>query len=109
MQLKRYHASTASSILLEVGYDEGTITDVQNLVLKKNYPADPDAQTLEDALCLVFLEHQLDAFAAKTEDNKTVNALRKSWGKMSEAGREAALRIAFSERGGHLVQQALAA
>ena len=105
--LKQYHAKTAAAILLEVGYDPSTITAVQDLILKK-HPADPNAQTLEDALCLVFLEHQLDEFAAKTEDAKTVNALKKSWGKMSEAGRAAALKIAFSERGGQLVGQALA-
>ena len=40
---------------------------------------------LEDALCLVFLEFQLAGLAAKTAEDKTINALQKSWQKMTEA------------------------
>ena len=38
---------------------------------------------LEDALCLVFLEYQLADLAAKTAEDKTINALQKSWQKMT--------------------------
>jgi hypothetical protein len=107
--LKQFHANTAAAIMLEVGYDQPIIDDVKNLILKKNFPKDPDSQTLEDALCLVFLRYQLDEFAAKTEDSKTVNALKKSWAKMSESGRAEALKIKFTEKCGALVNQALTA
>jgi len=40
-------------------------------------------------LCLVFLEFQLTALAAKSDDDKMINALRKSWEKMTEAARRA--------------------
>jgi hypothetical protein len=33
---------------------------------------------LEDALCLVFLQYQLTDLAAKTDDEKVINALKKS-------------------------------
>ena len=107
-QLKTFHANTIGRILEEVGYNSDTIEGVKSLVLKKN-PKDPDAQTLEDALCLVFLQWQLDDFIEKFGDAKTINALRKSWGKMSEAGRAEALKLTLSERASELVGKALSA
>lgn len=104
--LKTFHANTVGRILEEVGYNPETIERVKELVLKKN-PKDPDAQTLEDALCLVFLQWQLDEFIAKHDDAKTINALRKSWGKMSERGRSVALKLPLSGRASELVAKAL--
>ena len=66
--LKKFHAEKSGAILLEIGYDEDTIRRVQDLNLKKNFPADAETRTLEDALCLMFLEFQLTGLAAKTDD-----------------------------------------
>ena len=41
--------------------------------LKKNFPADAECRVLEDALCLVFLEFQFAALAAKSDDEKMIN------------------------------------
>jgi len=71
---------------------------VQDLNLKKNFPADPEVRVLEDALCLVFLEFQLAELAAKSDDEKMINALRKSWNKMTEAARTEALKLNYGER-----------
>jgi Domain of unknown function (DUF4202) len=106
--LKKFHAQRAGEILGEVGYDDEMIRRVQDLNLKKNFPADPECRLLEDALCLVFLEFQLTDLAAKTDDEKMVNALKKSWGKMTEAARVEALKLKYSEREKALIQQALA-
>ena len=106
--LKKFHAQRAGEILREVGYDDETIRCVQDLNLKKNFPADPECRLLEDALCLVFLEFQLADLAAKTTDDKMVNALKKSWEKMTEAARAEALKLNYSEREKKLIQQALA-
>ena len=47
-------------------------------------------------------------YLAPTYNNRqTINALRKSWGKMSEEGRAAALKLSLSPRAGKLVGQAL--
>jgi hypothetical protein len=78
------------------------------LNLKKNFPDDPETQILEDALCLVFLEFQLAALAAKTDEDKTINALQKSWGKMTGAARAEALKLNYGEREKALLQRALA-
>jgi hypothetical protein len=106
--LKKFHAQRAGEILREVGYDDETIRRVQDLNLKKNFPADPECRLLEDALCLVFLEFQLADLAAKTVDDKMINAIKKSWEKMTEAARAEALKLNYSEREKELIQKALA-
>jgi Domain of unknown function (DUF4202) len=105
--LKKFHAEKSGTILREVGYDDETIRRVQDLNLKKNFPADADTRTLEDALCLVFLEFQLADLAAKTAEDKTINALQKSWGKMTEAARAEALKLNYGAREKTLLQRAL--
>ena len=106
--LKKFHAEKSGAILREVGYDEETIRRVQELNLKKNFPADAECRVLEDALCLVFLEFQFAALAAKSDDEKMVNALRKSWEKMTETGRAEALKLNFGEPEKKLLARALA-
>ena len=105
--LKKFHAQKAGEILREVGYDENVIRCVQELNLKKNFPNDPETRTLEDALCLVFLEFQFADLAAKTAEDKTINALQKSWQKMTEAARAEALKLNYGEREKILLQRAL--
>ncbi|MFO1513366.1 MAG: DUF4202 domain-containing protein [Verrucomicrobiota bacterium] len=106
--LKKFHAQKSGDILREVGYDETTIQRVQDLNLKKNYPHDPEVCVLEDALCLVFLEHQFAALAAKSDDEKMINALQKSWKKMTPAAHAEALRLHYGDREKALIEQALA-
>ena len=106
--LKIFHAEKSATILREVGYDDETVRRVQDLNLKKNFPADAECRVLEDALCLVFLEFQLGPLAAKSDDEKMINALRKSWGKMTEAARAEALKLNYGEREKNLIARALA-
>ena len=106
--LKKFHAQKAGEILREVGYDEETIARVQALNLKKNFPDDPESRVLEDALCLVFLEFQLADLATKTSDEKVINALQKSWQKMTPAAHTLALKLNYAPRDAALIQKALA-
>ena len=106
--LAKYHAEKASHILSEVGYDLETIQRVQQIVLKQQIKSDPDVQTMENALCLVFLQFEYEDFIKKHDDTKLIRILQKSWGKMSEPGREAALTLSFSEKGAELLNKALA-
>jgi hypothetical protein len=105
--LKKFHAEKSGQILKDVGYDDETIRRVQDLNLKKNFPADAEVRVLEDALCLVFLEFQLTALAAKSDDEKIINALRKSWEKMTETARAEALKLNYGEREKNLISRAL--
>ena len=107
-ELKKFHAQRAGEILREVGYDEETIRRVQDLNLKKNFPNDAEGRVLEDALCLVFLEHQFADLAAKTDDDKMVNALQKSWKKMTPEAHAEALKLSYEPREKSLIERALA-
>jgi hypothetical protein len=62
---------------------------------------------LEDALCLVTLQNQLAELMEKTDPNKMVGILQKTWKKMSEAARTEALALPFTEAERSLVQKAL--
>ena len=105
--LKKFHAEKSGASLRETGYDEETIRRVQNLNLKKDFPADAEGRVLEDALCLVFLEFQFAALAAKSDDEKMINALRKSWEKMTEAARAEALKLNYGDHEKKLIARAL--
>jgi hypothetical protein len=64
-------------------------------------------QQIEDALCLVFLEKQLEGYLVKWEDDKIIRILKKAWGKMSERAQEAALNLTMSDHALSLFEQAL--
>jgi hypothetical protein len=107
--LKHFHAEKAGEILREAGYPEQVIARVQSLNLKKNFPQDTEGQALEDALCLVFLEHQLADLASKTSEEKMINALQKAWKKMTPAAQAKALKLAYSPQQRALLEKALEA
>ncbi|MBI4324624.1 MAG: DUF4202 family protein, partial [Chloroflexi bacterium] len=69
---------------------------------------DPESRLLEDALCLVFLQHQFADLSAKTTEEKMIGILQKTWSKMTPAARQAALGLPFAERGKRLLERALA-
>lgn len=104
--LYQYHADEAEKILKEVGYDPQTIEKVKAINLKKNLK-DPDTQTIEDALCLVFLEYQFSDFTKKTAPEKMPGIIQKTWAKMSEKAQEFALKLPFAQEELELIQNSL--
>jgi hypothetical protein len=107
-ELKQFHARKSGEILREAGYSDDMIARVQELNLKKNFPDDPESRILEDALCLVFLEFQFADLVRKTAEDKIINAVRKTWQKMTPAARERALSLPLGEKEKLLVDRALA-
>ena len=105
--LKKFHAEKAGEILREVGYMQEVVARVQSLNLKKDLSHDPEVQVLEDALCLVFLERQFAELAKKSTDEKMINALQKSWKKMSAAGQAFALKLSYGTHEKELLERAL--
>jgi hypothetical protein len=105
--LKKFHAQKAGEILREAGYGEDVVQSVQALNLKKSFPQDAESRVLEDALCLVFLEHQFAALASKTAEDKVITALQKSWKKMTPAAHAEALKLSFAPREKALLDRAL--
>lgn len=104
-ELKRFHADETEKILTQAGYPPEVIVRVRALNLKQS--ADEDSRTLEDGLCLMFLEYQFVDLAHRAEPEKVINALRKSWNKMTPAGWEAALKLKFGDRERELLAVAL--
>ncbi len=97
--LKRFHAQRAGELMAQVGYGTEDIERVQSLNLKKQLKSDSECQTLEDALCLAFLELGFDDLIAKYDDEKILSIVQKTAAKMSEAGRAQISTIQFSEAG----------
>ena len=78
-------------------------------VAKRHIKSDRFTQIFEDALCLVFLETQLGEFSERLTESSTLDrVLVRTWRKMSDAGREAALQLELDERGRIAVERALA-
>lgn len=106
-ELKRHHASIASGILKESGYDSESIEVVCSLLLKKDLNNNADAQILEDVICLVFLEHYIDEFAAKYDNAKIVDILRKTAKKMSGQALSGVSQISLSPKIKTLINEAV--
>jgi Domain of unknown function (DUF4202) len=102
------HAQLAGEILQQAGYDGQTVQRVQSLVRKLGFKTDPEAQLLEDAACLVFIEYEFAEFAGKHDEPKLVDIVRKSWNKMSPRGHDAALGLKLPAPLRAIVEKALA-
>jgi hypothetical protein len=107
-RLKKFHAETLGAIMKDAGYAESSIAKARQLILRKNAAADPEGQVLEDAACLVFLQHEFSDFARKTPPDKVVDILRKTWEKMSARGRDRALGLPYGPDEQALLRRALA-
>ena len=105
--LQKLHARRAGEIMADCGYTEEEIARTQSLLKKERLKQDPDAQTLEDVICIVFLAHEAEAFIAKHDDAKVRDILAKTAGKMSAAGLAATNQITMGARLQRLIQEAL--
>jgi hypothetical protein len=104
---KKRHAEELGELLAGAGYPAEAIERAQRIVRKEGLGTDPAVQTHEDALCLVFLETQLDPLAADLGDEKAVAVLAKTAAKMGPAGLAAAGGLALSPHGAALLADAL--
>jgi len=91
-ELQKAHAADVGRILEGEGYDATTVARVQEIIQKRRLSSDPEVQTFEDALCLVFLETQLTDFAERYAD-KAADVLEKTIEKMSDEGKARALEL----------------
>lgn len=104
-----FHAERVAELMNEVGYDPSTIDRVRTLIQKRGIKTDPEAQTLEDVICLVFLEYYFANFAASKDADKLNVIVKKTWNKMSERGHALALQLPFPDPIQALLARALRA
>lgn len=103
-------AERARALLLEAGVPAAEAAEVATWVSKTGLKTNPGTQALEDAACLVFLENEIEAFAAQHADyprEKFVDILRKTWRKMSPAAQQAALALDLPPAIAGLVREAV--
>jgi hypothetical protein len=106
--LGRFHAEQTAALMSRAGYDPDSIARAKDLLIKKGIKQNEETQILEDVICLVFLKYYLEDFASKHEEDKLVAIIRKTWGKMSERGHEAALKLELPSHLKELIGKALA-
>lgn len=108
-ELKKFHGEKAAGIMRSNGYGDEDIQKVDDLINKRKLKTDPEAQTLEDVVCLVFLKYYFDDFIDKhiEDKNKIIDIVQKTWKKMSEKGHAYALSLPHSRKALDIVNKAL--
>lgn len=105
--LAKLHAQILADAMLESGYTNDDIERASDIIQKKKLKTDPEAQTLEDISCLVFLNYYFEPFANKHTDQKVIDIVQKTWGKMSDKGHQAALSLTLPAHLQALITKAL--
>ncbi len=103
-------AERARGLLIEAGVPVEEAAELAIWVSKNGLKTNPGTQALEDAACLVFLENEIEAFAASHAGypkEKFVGILQKTWRKMSPAAHDFALQLPLAPGIAALVQEAL--
>ncbi|MEO6398018.1 MAG: DUF4202 domain-containing protein [Tepidiformaceae bacterium] len=106
--LYAFHAAETACLLEQAEYPSEMVERVSQIIRKQGLGRDDDVQAIEDGLCLVFLETQLDELAGKLDREKMLTILRKTWKKMSPAARTLALELTFEPAERALIADALA-
>jgi len=104
-------AARARELLLAAGVPAAGADEVAVWVSKTDLRKNAGTQALEDAACLVFLETELEKFAAQHADyprEKFTDILSKTWRKMSPRARELALALDLPPALSALVREAVA-
>jgi tRNAThr (cytosine32-N3)-methyltransferase len=110
--LYRKQAERCRELLLEAGVPLPEADEAAGWVSKTGLKTNTGTQALEDAACLVFLEHELPGFAETHADytkEKYIDILQKTWRKMSPAARQAALSLPLAQPLRALVVEAVGA
>ena len=103
----RNQADAVGALLAAHGVDEEAAARVEALMMKRDRAGDPESQALEDCACLVFLETELERFAEGRETSQLTEILRRTWRKMSGAGRRRALGLPLDASSRALLERAL--
>jgi tRNAThr (cytosine32-N3)-methyltransferase len=110
--LYKKQAARAQELLVAAGVPANEAGEAATWVSKSSMKTNAGSQALEDAACLVFLENEIEDFAAQHADyprEKFVDILQKTWRKMSPGAQQAALGLSLPPAIGALVREAVGA
>lgn len=102
------HASDVAALLEPLGYSDVAVARVQSLIRREHLATDAEAQALEDAACLVFIETQLAAVAERFDRDHLLDVVRKTARKMSAAGLAATADLPMGDVEREILAAALA-
>jgi hypothetical protein len=106
--LRKQHAAELAQLLEPLGVDPSVVARAQQIIAKVGLGTDPEVQTHEDALCLVFLETQLAALVDDQGDEKMVDVIAKTAAKMSPTALALVADLPIREHDRRLITEALA-
>lgn len=92
-----FHSEKTLAIMEELGWDEDAQYQVNFYLHKRCLQTNREVQFLEDAACLIFIEHHLLEFAKEHRDQKVVRIIQKTWDKMTEQGHREVYAIALPD------------
>ncbi len=110
--LYQRQADRARGLLQAAGYTAEDASTAATWISKTGLKTNAGTQALEDAACLVFLESEIEGFAAEHATyprEKFVGIIQKTWRKMSPAAQALARGLPLSPAIAALVQEALQA
>lgn len=82
-----YQGQKAAELLATLDYTEEECGQIKRLIAKKSLKSDPQAQALEDIVCLVFFKYYAEEFSAKHDEEKLAGIVKKTLAKMSAPAR----------------------
>lgn len=88
----RRHAARVAGIMAEAGFSPEAQDRVGVLLRKEGIKRDAEVQALEDVICFVFVRWYFAPFAAERDAESTLDIVRKTARKMSDAGRARVLQ-----------------
>lgn len=106
-ELGLFHAKRVGELMQQAGYSEEDINRAKYITQKRGLRRDPETQCLEDVVCLVFLNHYLEDFTTKHNEEKLIDIIQKTWAKMSDEGHNAALKLPLAPEMQTLIGKAL--
>lgn len=93
---RNLQARRLAEIMATAGYGAAKAGRVGALIRKERMKIDAEVQMLEDVICVVFLQHYINCFVPKVEEDKLADVLAKTWQRMSERGHSHALKLNLS-------------
>lgn len=105
--LYEIHADHLEALMRAARRGDDEVAGMRRIVLRRAIKTDAEAQVYEDAVALTFLQVQFAPFAARSEREAVLRALRRTWSKFSDAGRAAALALDLAPELRALVVEAI--